>query len=55
MTRVGVTMFSRIPSNRNYDNTPMQYTANFNSCKKDNFQSNLIYFVLIFAQNIDLV
>ena len=31
----------------------MQYMANFNGCKKDNFQFKFFDFFLIFAQNID--
>ena len=34
-----------------YDNTPLQYTANFNGCKNDNFLLKKFNF-LIFAQNI---
>ena len=36
-----------------YVNTPRQYTANFNSCKNDNFQMQKSDIFLIFAQNID--
>ena len=39
---------------------PMQYTANFNGCKNDNFKLKFFFLgggggggVLIFAQNID--
>ena len=31
----------------------MQYTANFNGCKNDNFQLKMIDYFLVFAQNID--
>ena len=33
------------------DNTPMQYTANFDGCKNDNFQSKSFHYFRIFAQN----
>ena len=37
-----------------YENTHMQYTANFNGYKNGNFQLNLFLFGFrIFAQNID--
>ena len=36
-----------------YENTPMQYTAIFHGCKKDNFQLKNCDGFLIFAQNID--
>ena len=36
-----------------YENTPMQYTAIFHGCKKDNFQIKNYDIYLIFAQNID--
>ena len=32
---------------------PMQYAANFDGCKNDNFQMKNCYIFLIFAQNID--
>ena len=32
-----------------YDNTPIQYTANFDSCKNDNFQ--LKSFISYFCSN----
>ena len=31
----------------------MQYTANFDGCKNDNFQFKFMDIFLIFAQNID--
>ena len=36
-----------------YDDTPVQYTAIFHCCKKDNFQMKTCDIFLIFAQNID--
>ena len=36
-----------------YENTPMQYTAIFHGCKKDNFQMKNCDGFLIVAQNID--
>ena len=36
----------------NYENTPMQYTAIFHGCKKDNFQTKSFYYFHIFALNI---
>ena len=36
-----------------YENTPVQYTAIFHSCKSDNFQMKKCDNFLIFAQNID--
>ena len=33
-----------------YENTPMQYTAIFHSCKNDNFQMKNFDIVLIFAK-----
>ena len=36
-----------------YDNTHMQYTVIFHSCKNDNFQMKNGDIFLIFAQNID--
>ena len=36
-----------------YENTPMQYTSIFHSCKNDNFQMKNCDVFLIFAQNID--
>ena len=36
-----------------YENTPMQYTVIFHSCKNNNFQMKKFEFVLIFAVNID--
>ena len=38
-----------------YENTPMQHTANFHVCKKENFQFFVVFFNYfhIFAQNID--
>ena len=38
---------------KHYDNTPMQYTVIFDSCKNDNFQMKNCDMFLIFAQNID--
>ena len=35
-----------------YENTPMQYTAIFNSCKNDNFKLKFFDYFHIFAQNI---
>ena len=32
---------------------PMQFTANFNSCKNDKFKMKICNIFLIFAQNID--
>ena len=36
-----------------YDNSPMQYTADFYGCRNDNFQMKNCYIFLNFAQNID--
>ena len=36
-----------------YDNTPIQYTANFNGCKNYNFQLKFLNYFLIFVRNID--
>ena len=36
-----------------YENTPMQHTATFHGCKKDNFWLNFFGYFHIFAQNID--
>ena len=36
-----------------YENMPMQYTEIFKVLKNENFQTELIYNFLIFAQNID--
>ena len=36
-----------------YENTPMQYTAIFHGCKKDNFQMKYCDVFLTFAQNIE--
>ena len=36
-----------------YENTPMQYTVIFRSCKKENFQMKKYDIFLTFAQNID--
>ena len=36
-----------------YENTPMQYTAIFHSCKNNNFHMKNCDIFLIFAQNID--
>ena len=36
-----------------YANTPMKYTAIFNSCKSVTFQMKNYKKILIFAQNID--
>ena len=41
------------PARHHYDNMPMQYTANFNGFKNDNFLLILFLFFPIFAQNID--
>ena len=38
---------------KHYENTPMQYTAIFHSCKNDNFQMKNSDNFIIFAQNID--
>ena len=38
---------------KHYDNTPMQYTVIFDSCKNANFQMKNCDIFLIFAQNID--
>ena len=38
---------------KHYDNTPIQYTAIFHSCKKNNFQMKNCNIFLIFAQNVD--
>ena len=35
-----------------YENRAMQYTANFHSCKNENFQFNFFDYFHIFAQNI---
>ena len=32
-----------------YNNTPIQYTANFNGCKNDNFQMKFFNYSLIFC------
>ena len=37
-----------------YENTPMQYTAIFHSCKNVHFQMKIFNIFLIFAQNLDL-
>ena len=42
-----------VMSNNHYENTPMQYTVIFHSCKNYNFQMKNCEFVLIFAVNID--
>ena len=39
--------------NKHYKNMPMQYTVNFQGCKKDKFQMKNCDVFLIFAQNID--
>ena len=36
-----------------YENTPMQYTVIFHSCKNDFYQMKNCNIILIFAQNID--
>ena len=36
-----------------YDNTLIQYTASFFSCKNETFQLKNLYIFLIFAQDID--
>ena len=36
-----------------YENTPMQYTAIFHSCKNDNFRLKCFDYFHFFAQNID--
>ena len=36
-----------------YENTPMQYAANFHGCKNENFQMKNYDIFLIFAQNIN--
>ena len=41
------------PTALHYENTSMQYTAIFHSCKNDNFQMKNCDIFLIFAQNID--
>ena len=38
---------------KHYENTPMQYTAIFHGCNKDNFHMKNCYIFLMFAQNID--
>ena len=38
---------------KHYDNTTMQYTAIFHSCKNYNFQMKNCYIFLIFAQKVD--
>ena len=61
---VGTSQFRQLPDFENldvlsgllclhYDNTPMQYTANFHGCKNDNFQMKKNDIFHIFAQNID--
>ena len=48
-----VDLTSYFPYLSHYANMSVQYTANFNGCKKDNFQFKFLDFFLIFAQNID--
>ena len=36
-----------------YENTPMQYTGIFHSCRSDIYQLKMFDFFHIFAQNID--
>ena len=41
-----------IKEHGHYENTPMQYTAIFHSCKNDNFKLKIFDYFHIFAQNI---
>ena len=46
-------LLCHIHTHYHYENMPMQYTAIFHGCKKDNFQMKKCDNFLIFAQNID--
>ena len=46
-------LYNNIATLRLYENTPMQYTEIFHSCKNDNFQMKNCDIFLISAQNID--
>ena len=46
-------VFDKVGHKSYYPNTPVQYTAIFNGCKKYNFQMKNYDILLIFAQNID--
>ena len=49
---LSATMLSAGEYDPHYENTPMQYTAIFHSCKNDNFQLKVFDYFHVFPQNI---